>query len=109
MQKITLCGREYSLRFSVNSLCCLEEKMDKGLSGLFKTDLSSLRALLWCGLQEQEQHLTLEDAGLLLEEHLKSGGSLMDVSCRIARALEVAGFFPHPEKERGKDGCAAAI
>ena len=81
MQRITLCGREYSLRFSVNSLCCLEEKMDKGLAALLKTDLSSLRALLWCGLLEQEQHLTLEDAG----------------------------FFPHPEKKREKDGCAAAI
>ena len=109
MQRITLCGREYSLRFSVNSLCCLEEKMDKGLAALLKTDLSSLRALLWCGLLEQEQHLTLEDAGLLLEAHLKSGGSLMDVSLRIAQALEDAGFFPHPEKKREKDGCAAAI
>ena len=63
MHRIELCGREYFLHFSVNSLCCLEERMEKGLQTLLKTDLSSLRALLWCGLMEQEKQLTLEDAG----------------------------------------------
>ena len=103
MQGITLCGREYSLRFSINSLCCLEEKMEKGLPTLLKTDLSSLRALLWCGLLEQEKHLTLEDTGRLLEAHLQSGGSLAQVSRAVAQALEGAGFFPQPGKEKEKE------
>lgn len=109
MHTITLNGREYSLHFSVNSLCCLEEKMEKGLYTLMKTNLSCLRGLLWCGLMEEEKGITLEDAGSLLESHLRAGGSLMAVSHALSRALEDAGFFPHPGMEEKRPPSAAAM
>lgn len=90
----TLCldGREYALRYSVNAVCCLEDKLGS-LETLLKTRLSCLRGLLWCGLLETEKGMTLEGAGALLQRHLDAGGSLSQVSGQIAAALEEAGFF----------------
>ena len=48
---ITLNGRDYPLRFSVNALCCLEEKTNLSLSGLQGRQMSCIRGLIWCGLR----------------------------------------------------------
>ncbi len=96
---ITLNGREYPLRFSVNALCCLEEKTGRGLSSLQSDRLSCIRALLWCGLMESEKGLTLEGAGELLDAHLRAGGSLSQVSAILSEALSDACFFPKPGAE----------
>ena len=95
MTAICLNGREYALRYSVNAVCCLEDKLG-GLTALMRNEVSCLRGLLWCGLMETEKGLTLEGAGALLQAHLDGGGSLSQVSGQIAAALEEAGFFQPP-------------
>lgn len=91
---ITLNGRDYPLRFSVNSLCCLEEKTGLSLSALQGRQMSCLRGLIWCGLLESGHPLTMEEAGRLLDNHLRSGGEMAAVSQALADALEDACFFP---------------
>ena len=91
---ITLCGRDYPLRFSVNALCCLEEKTGLSLAQLQGRHMSCLRSLLWCGLLETKDQMTLEEAGDLLDRHLKSGGTLEETASALAAALEDACFFP---------------
>lgn len=91
---VTLCGRDYPLRFSVNALCCLEEKTGLSLAQLQSRHMSCLRALLWCGLLETPDKTTLEEAGELLDQHLKSGGGMESVASALAAALEDACFFP---------------
>lgn len=100
-RSICLGGREYALRYTVNAVCCLEEKNEKGLESLLRTQFSCLRALLWCGLMSGQPGMTMEDAGQLLQAHLDAGGSLSGVAAAIADALEDAGFFhqPGPEKD----------
>ena len=95
MTAICLNGRDYALRYSVNAVCCLEDKLGS-LAELMRNQLSCLRGLLWCGLMETEKRITLEDAGALLQAHLDGGGSLKQVSGQIAAALEKAGFFQLP-------------
>lgn len=92
---IHLSGQAYPLRYTVNSLCILEEKMACGLDQLLKTSFSAVRGLLWCALSDARPGLSLSDAGDLLEKHLKEGGSLGQVARILALALEDAGFF-HP-------------
>lgn len=96
---ISLAGQDFALRYTVNAICCLEEKMEKGLDMLMKTNFSSLRGLLWCGLMETG--VTLEEAGNLLQNHLSSGGNLHQVSTAIVAALEDAGFFHLPGTQAG--------
>ena len=92
---ICLCGRDYPLRFTINAVCALEEKLG-GLSGLMRTEVSALRALLWCGLLEGGEKLSLTECGALLQRHLESGGNLKAVSTALANAMTDAGFFPRP-------------
>ena len=92
---IELNGQNFSLRYTVNSLCQLEEMTGMSLERLLKTGFSSVRGLLWCGLQYQMNHLTLEEAGNLLQQHLEKGGTLEKIAQAVCTALEDAGFF-HP-------------
>ncbi len=99
---VTLNGKDYPLRFSVNALCCLEEKTGKGLSDMQSGQLSCLRGLLWCGLREHFPEYALEDAGDLIDRHLQNGGTLEDLSQALAAALEDACFFPRPAGREGE-------
>ena len=100
---LTLNGRDYPLCFSINALCCLEEKTGLSLSQLQSTQFSCLRGLIWCGLMEGEQGLTLEGAGELLDAHLQHGGDLQAVSDALAAALADACFFPKGTANRTKN------
>ena len=95
-RSITLSGREYPLRFSVNALCCLEEKTGQSLDALQGAQLSCVRGLLWCGLMEGMPHLTLEDTGEMMDAHLQSGGNLKSLAEELALALSDACFFQAP-------------
>ena len=97
---VTLQGKEYPLRFSVNALCCLEEKTGLSLARLQERNLSCLRGLIWCGLLESGRPLTLEEAGNLLDGHLRDGGDLKSVAEALSAALEDACFFPPRGRER---------
>ena len=100
---LTLNGRDFPLRFSINALCCLEEKTGQSLSQLQSAQFSCLRGLIWCGLMEAEPGLTLEAAGEMLDAHLQSGGDLQSVSDALAAAIEDACFFPKGTA-KGTDG-----
>ena len=106
-RSITLNGREYSLRFSVNALCCLEEKTGVSLAALESRQVSCLRGLLWCGLMESCPGMTLSQAGDLLDAHLAAGGDLGQVAAQLSAALEDACFF-HPKADMGRAAKEAA-
>ena len=105
---IELAGRLYALRFTVNAVCCLEESRKAGLDELLKTRLSCIRALLWCGLMEEE-NMTEEEAGTLLQKHLDMGGNLQEVGERLADALAAAGFFQLPGPEEKRKACESSM
>lgn len=92
-------GRRYPLRFTLNALCNLEGRMGMGLEQLLCTSLSALRGLLWCGMVEEQPELTLEQAGWMLESHLKAGGSLEEIAFSLSAAMEEAGFFQLGERK----------
>lgn len=83
----------FPLRYTVNSVCCLEERLGKSLHTVLSTDAASVRALLWCALLHYDTHITLEQAGDLLDLALRDGLSLADVGAICADALMDAGFF----------------
>lgn len=99
---VTLCGRDYSLTFSVNALCLLEEKTGLSLGKLQGQELSCIRGLIWCGQAEAQTALSLEETGDLLDRHLRSGGDISSVSRQLASALEDACFFPRRREEETK-------
>ena len=86
-------GKQLMLSFSVRAVCDAEKALGCSLYDLLNTSVSSLRALLFCGLLDGEERVTLEQAGDLLAGYLKAGGSLLRLSESFAEALDEAGFF----------------
>lgn len=66
---------EYKLSFSVNSLCELEAALDLPIATIITTiqnpkevRLRFIRALMWAGLQDYHDEVTLKDAGLIVTD-----------------------------------------
>lgn len=95
----------YEIEYTVNAVCDLEELTGRNLGDVLSSaGISSVRALLWCGLIENTKGLTMKKAGDLLQEHLKTR-PMEDLVSALGTAIEQAGFIQAqqlPEKKRTK-------
>ena len=103
---VEFAGRNYCLRYTVNSMCAVEERAGGPVSGMLDRDFSAARLLLWGGLIDAQREMTLESAGELIGEHLRTGGTLEDVVDMCAAAMKEAGFFG-PEAQTAAEKAAA--
>lgn len=86
--------KERTLLFDLNAFACLEEEygsIEEALDALAKGKVKALRAILWAGLQHEDEGLTVKDVGKLL--------TLADLQ-RVAEAVNeaLAQALPKPEK-----------
>ena len=97
-------GKAFRVRFSWNAAAEYEEAAGKPLSdALFdiareRLSARSLRAMLWAGLQEHHQDVTLKEAGRLIDKMgRKEAQRVMGVALRY--------FFPElePSESPGAD------
>lgn len=89
--------RAYTLAFTVNALCELEDVLGKpvakiadGLSDPNNVRMSTVRALLWAGLQDHHPGTDLKAAGLIASE-----AGIPVVMEAIGKAFSLA--FPEAE------------
>ena len=94
-------GKAYRVRFSWNAAAEYEDAAGRHLSdALFdiareKLSARSLRAMLWAGLQEHHQEVTLKEAGRLIDKMgRKEAQRVMGVALRY--------FFPELEPAETK-------
>lgn len=91
--KLELGDKTYEFEFTINAVCDLEEMTGKGFADLMSVEgLTSIRALMWCGLVSNQKTITLAQTGELLQEYLKSK-SIEDLIKTIGDAFEQAGFI----------------
>lgn len=108
-------GQAYTMRFSIDAICALEEETGKGvvllseeLSDPAKLRMSLVRQVVWAGLRDAHPELTVKQAG----ELIASSGGLSNMVERIGRAFQLA--FPVDEKtgdrpqKPGQDGTGPA-
>lgn len=88
-------GKPYTLRFSVDAMCQVEEKAGKGfhlvaaeLNDIETTTVRMQRIMLWAALQHHHKGITLIEAG----ELIVSGGGALAVLEKVGKAIELA--FP---------------
>ena len=88
----------YTLRYSIDAICSLEERLDKGfpaialeMSNPSTMRLSVVREVMLAGLQEHHPDITLKHAGELI---ITAGGALK-VMERVSAAFAAA--FPEAE------------
>ena len=98
--KLELGDKTYEFEFTINAVCDLEEMTGKGFADLMSVEgLTSIRALMWCGLISHQKTITLAQTGELLQEYLKSK-SIEDLIKTIGDAFEQAGFIQAAARKR---------
>ena len=90
---VSLAGREWKLRYTVNSLCALEDRAGMSIDRLMDRQFSATRLLLWAGLTEEQPELSVRDVGALIGACVKQGVSLEEIVELCADGLRRAGFL----------------
>ena len=86
-------GQSVRLKYTVNSMCAVEDRAGGALDEVMERQFTAARLLLWGGMLETHPEATLAEAGTLIGEHLKRGGTLDEVVGFCAEGLRRAGFF----------------
>lgn len=86
-------GRSVALRYTVNSMCAVEDAVGGALDEVFERQFTAARLLLWGGMLEGQPGVTLHEAGELIGKHLAGGGTLEEIVEHCAEGLKRAGFF----------------
>ena len=90
---VEIAGRSLRMRYTINSLCAVEDRAGLPLDRLLDRQFSATRLLLWGGLIECQPELTLNEVGALIGAGIEQGGSLTDIIDLCADGLREAGFF----------------
>lgn len=81
--EVTLRGgdQEYTIKFSTNAICEVEERLDKGLNTIIANmeRVTTVRALLWAGLRTHHPDVTVAGVGEIIDR------------CGMAAATEALG------------------
>jgi hypothetical protein len=112
---ITLNGKDYHLRFEQEDVMACESELRMGYIHFFRVEdnkavtlsLMLCRTLIHHGLKNKDKKGELEytfsqneigakEAGELIQEHIRAGGSLMDIWGGCYDAF-VQGWFPKPK------------
>ena len=93
IKTVRVAGREWNLRYTVNSLCALEDRAGMSIDRLMDRQFSATRLLLWAGLTHCQPELTVADVGNLIGRDLQMGGTLEDIVDLCADGLRAAGLF----------------
>lgn len=86
-------GKSVRLRYTVNSMCAVEDRAGGALDGMMDRQFTAARLLLWGGMIEDRPEVTLAETGELIGAHLAGGGTLDEVVGWCAEGLRRAGFF----------------
>jgi len=101
-------GETWRLKFSTNAICELEDLLDEPLSVTAEkmndpktAKIKTLRAVLWAGLVDGHEGITIRQAGEIMDE---AGAAL--VGEKIGEAFQIA--FPQTEGKANPPKATAA-
>ena len=90
---VQIAGRELLLRYTINSLCDLEDRAGMPIDRLMNRQFSATRLLLWAGLTQCQPELSVRDAGDLITAAMQQGDSLERIVELCADGLRAAGLL----------------
>lgn len=101
MRVIKINDKDYVIRYTVNNLIVMEKIVGKPFSEMFGNtgiELTTLRALIYCGLKDHKHDLTEEGAGEFITEALENGFDLGQLSQEFVDELTKSlGFKETPK------------
>lgn len=97
---LKIADQDYILRFTINSICELEDELGQGIQEIIqsledpdKLRIKPLRALFWAGLLDKQPQTTIRAAGDIL-----TGVGTAEVFEAVSAALAAA--FPDNKKNK---------
>jgi len=106
--EVSIEGTSYVMRYTFNSLCEIEDKMDMNLLEYFEKVLpnpkmADIRFLLWVGLVPTNPDMSLSDAGDIMQE-VGYQKILKSVSKAFQTSLGIVGSPNGASKSSGEKG-----
>ena len=99
-------GEAYTLQFTIDAICTLEELLDKSSMEIFtllaRGRIGVLRAAMWAGLQARHPKITLREAGEIIP-HIKGEPKALQL---VTRAMNLAFGEADQDGEAAEDGKA---
>ncbi len=92
-RRVEIGGRPLVMRYTLNSLCDIEDRAGMPIDRLMNRQFSATRLLLWAGLRREQPELTVREAGDLIGEALQGGDSLERIIDLCAQGLRDAGLI----------------
>ena len=100
---VTIAGKPYTLVFTTNALCELEDALNRSAFAVFAEvakatqdatvlRYSTLRAMLWAALRERHAGISLKEAGGMMEDF-----GIREVMGALVQAMAAA--MPDPEQQ----------
>jgi len=87
-------GVDYIVHYSINSLVELEKATGKPFTDLFDNEegvsLTALRRIIFYGLKAKQHEMSEEKAGVIIDQLIEGGMSIMDISAAFLEELTQA-------------------
>lgn len=106
-----LAGEPFTLVYSINALCVLEERLNMGVSEIGakmgdEPRLGFIRTLFWAGLQDHHPALTETRAGEIIGEITpqRAGELIGEAFLKAFPQAEAANASPRPRRAGRADG-----
>ena len=96
---ITIAGMQVRLKYTVNSLCAMEDLAGGALEDAFERQFTAARLLLGGGMLEGAPDVSLKYAGALIDRHIQAGGTLEEIVELCAEGMRRAGLLGAAEKD----------
>lgn len=94
MKIITIGEKDYTVEYTFNSMCEMEEKTSRSITTFETMSFSTVRAFLWAGLLEYNHSISLAQAGKLVEKWCtENNKSYMDLGSELIDIATESGFF----------------
>lgn len=99
---LTVGDQEYTLSFSINAICELEDVLDApvakiadGLNDASTVRMSMVRTVIWAALRDHHEDVSIKEAGLIA-----TAAGIPAVMDAIGKAFSLA--FPDASEAKGK-------
>jgi len=92
-------GKQYKLRYTMNSMCELERMTGKKLADIIDDgEFTAVRAMIWAALLPLNHSISLTAAGEIIDKYFEDGHNFIELSEIIKSVMSASGFTaPAPE------------
>ena len=103
MKLFTAGTKDYVVKYSINGLIAMEQRLGKSFMSLFDGEemtLGAIRMLVYCGLMEKQSQLSEEAVGNIIQDAIDGGMTFQEIAnVFMAEMTKALGMGRESEKQ----------